>query len=175
MKGWLRRIRGILGMGVTWGVAGALAGMAIELINGIWSNPLGSMMDMWPVALGLPGFLAGITFSAVLGVVARSRRFEELSLSKFALLGGIGGLVMGLLPAALTTLGLVPAGFNLWPVTPAIFVPFTLVGAIVASGTLTLARLTEDRELLQAGEGVADVELTTEETRDLLGDSGGAM
>jgi hypothetical protein len=172
MKGWLRRIRGILGMGITWGAAGALSGMAIELINGIWPNPLGTMMDMWPVALGLPGFLGGITFSTVLAVVARSRRFHELSLSKFAVLGGLGGLIVGLLPRALGALGVIPAGFNLWPVTPAIVIPFTLGAAIVAAGTLALARLTEDRELLQAGEGVADAPLTTEETRELLGDSG---
>jgi hypothetical protein len=171
MKGWLRRIRGILGMGLTWGVAGSLAGMAIELTHRIWPNPLGGMMDMWPVALGLPGFLGGIAFATVLGVVARSRRFDELSLSKFAALGGLGGLMVGLLPAALDILGLVPAGFALWPVTPTLVVPFTLGGAIVASGTLALARLTEDREVLQAGEGVADIGLTTEEARELLGDS----
>ena len=171
MKGWLRRIRGILAMGITWGVAGSVAGMAIELVNRVWPNPLGAMMDMWPVALGLPGFLAGITFSSVLALAARSRTFDELSLSRFAALGGLGGLIVGLLPAALAALGVVPAGFNLWPVTPAIFVPFTLVGAIVAPGTLALARLAETRQPLQAGEGDADVGLTMEETRELLGDS----
>jgi hypothetical protein len=147
MRGWLRRIRGVLGMGIVWGGAGALVGMAIELINGIWSTPLGAMMDMWPVAIGLPSFFMGITFSTVLGVVARSRRFDELSLAKFAILGGLGGLVVAVLPWPLVSLGLVPVGFNLWPVVPAIIVLFTLVGIIVAPGTLALARMTEDRPL----------------------------
>ena len=149
MKAWLRRIRGALGMGIAWGAAGGLIGMAIELLNGIWPNPLGAMIDVWPVALGLPAFLAGITSSTVLGVIARSRSFDELSLSTFAVLGGIGGLIVGLLPAVLTTLGLVPVGFNLWPVVPATVVPFTLVGAIVGPGTLALARMTQDRQLLE--------------------------
>ena len=132
-------------MGIVWGGAGALVGMAIELINGIWLTPLGAMMDMWPVAIGLPSFFMGITFSTVLGVVARSRRFDELSLAKFAILGGLGGLVVAVLPWPLVGLGLVPVGFNLWPVVPAIIVPFTLVGIIVAPGTLALARMTEGR------------------------------
>jgi hypothetical protein len=129
------------------------------------------MVDMWPVALGLPAFLAGVTSSALLGVIVRSRRFDELSLTNFAVLGGIGGLIVGLLPAVLTTLGLVPVGFNLWPVIPEIVVPFTLVGAIVGPGTLALARLTEDRQLLEEGQASADGRLTSQERRELLEDS----
>ena len=59
MKIWLRRIRGALGMGLTWGLAGFLAGMGIELIHNVWPIPLGSAVDIWPAALAYPGFFGG--------------------------------------------------------------------------------------------------------------------
>jgi len=60
MKKWLRRIRGAVGMGLTWGVAGFLAGIGIELVHNLWPNPLGSAVDIWPAALAYPGFLGGV-------------------------------------------------------------------------------------------------------------------
>ena len=44
-----------------------------------------------------------------------------------------------------------------------------LMGAGFAAGTLALARKADDRELLDAGADVADVGLTKEEKRELLG------
>ena len=55
MNGWLRRIRGALGMGLSWAVVGFVGGMGIELIHNLWPNPLGSAIDIWPMALALPG------------------------------------------------------------------------------------------------------------------------
>ena len=80
MKGWLRRIRGAFGMGLAWGIAGFLAGVGIELAHNLWPDPVGRVVDIWPAALGMPAFLGGIAFSAVLGIVGRRRRFDELSL-----------------------------------------------------------------------------------------------
>ncbi len=45
----------------------------------------------------------------------------------------------------------------------------TLLGAGSAAGSLVLARRADDRELLEDGEDVADIGLTEEETRELLG------
>ena len=158
-------------MGLTWGITGFLAGMVIELIHNIWPNPLGAMVDIWPATLGFPGFSGGVAFSAVLGVVGRSRRFDELSLARFAVWGALGGLIVSLVPAALVILGLGTPNIPLWQITASLVVPFTLGGAAAASGTLAIARLSDDRELLKAGENVADVGLTVEETCKLLGDS----
>ena len=44
-----------------------------------------------------------------------------------------------------------------------------LTGAGFAAGTLALARKAEDRELLEAGAGVADIGLTEAEKSELLG------
>ena len=106
MRGWLRRIRGALGMGLTWGVAGFLAGIGIELIHNVWPNPFGSMVDIWPAALGYPAFFGGVAFSSVLGIVGRRRRFDELSHPRFAVLGAVGGLAVSLIPAAMVAMGL---------------------------------------------------------------------
>ena len=67
MKEWLRRIRGALGMGLTWAVGGFLVGSGIEIISNVWPTPLGSMVDIWPAALGFPAFFGGVVFSTVLG------------------------------------------------------------------------------------------------------------
>jgi hypothetical protein len=50
--------------------------------------------------------------------------------------------------------------------------PTTLLSAACASGTLALARMGEDRDLLDASEDVAEVGLSERETRELLGGGG---
>jgi hypothetical protein len=156
-------------MGLAWGVVGFLIGMGIELIHSIWPNPLGSAVDIWPAALAYPGFLAGIAFSAVLGIAGRRRRFDELSLPRVAAWGAVGGFFVSLIPAAMVVLGLATPNVPLWQITLALIGPFTLGGALAASGSLALARAAEDRELLAHGGDVAGAGLTEEEERELLG------
>ncbi|MGD2069143.1 MAG: hypothetical protein PVI57_10760 [Gemmatimonadota bacterium] len=168
MKKWLKRIRGALGMGLTWAGIGFLAGVAIELIHNLWPNPLGAAVDIWPAALAYPGFFGGVAFSAVLGVAARRRRFDELSLPGVAAWGAVGGMLVSLIPAALVLLGLATPSVPLWKFTLALLGPFTVGGAIAASGSLALARMVEDRELLEDGRDVGDAGLTEEEERELL-------
>jgi hypothetical protein len=83
MKKWLRRIRGAVGMGLTWAAGWALVGVLIEL----FIDPMGSLVDVWPTALAIPGFLGGAVFSAVLQVAEGRRRFDELSLPRFGAWG----------------------------------------------------------------------------------------
>jgi hypothetical protein len=156
-------------MGLTWAVVGFIAGMGIELIHNLWPNPLGSAVDIWPAALAYPGFLGGVAFSAVLGIVGRRRRFDELSLPGVATLGALGGLLVSLIPAAMVALGWATPNVPLWQITLALVGPFSVGGAIAASGSLALARMAEDRELLTESENVAGVGLTEEEERELLG------
>ena len=168
MSNWLRRIRGALGMGLTWAIAGFLLGGVIELIHNIWPNPIGSAVDIWPAVLAYPGFVGGVAFSAVLGVAGRRRRFDELSLPTVAAWGALGGLIVSLIPAAMVTLGLATPNVPLWQLTLGLLGPFGIGGAIAASGSLALARSADDRELLDESRDVADVGLSTEEQRELL-------
>jgi hypothetical protein len=159
-------------MAVTWAVGGALVGFGIELIHNIWPNPIGSLVDIWPAVLAYPAFFGGLAFSAVLGIAARRRRFDELSLPRFAAFGAVGGALVSVLPAALVGLGLATPNVPVWQITAALLGPLTLGGAAAAAGTLALARLSEDRALLEGAEDVADVGLTEGETRELLGREG---
>jgi hypothetical protein len=91
-----RRLRGALGLGLLWGAGGVLVGGVIELILNILPGPdLFLGVDIWPIALGLPLFLAGLLFSLVLWMTERRRRFDELKLPKFAALGVLGGVALG--------------------------------------------------------------------------------
>lgn len=171
MRKWLRRIRGAIGMGLTWAVGGALVGFGIELVHNIWPNPLGSLIDIWPAALAYPAFLSGVAFSAVLRIAAGRRRFDQLSIPRFAAWGALAGLLVGLVPAAMVGAGLVTLNVPLWPLTAALAGLLMAGSALAAAVSLALARRAEDRALLEASVDVAGVGLTDVEARELLGDA----
>jgi hypothetical protein len=92
----------------------------------------------------------------VLGIAGRRRRFDELSLPRFAAWGAAGGLLLSAIPV--TVLGMEAQS----------------AAAAVIAGTLTLlalllARMSEDRELLDASGDVAEVGLSEGEARELQG------
>lgn len=61
MKKWLRRIRGAMGMGLAWAVAGGAVGTIINLGFVVRT---GSRPDApFPIMLGAFGFVAGVVFS----------------------------------------------------------------------------------------------------------------
>jgi hypothetical protein len=132
----MRRIRAAVGIGLTWAAAWFAAGMLLLLVVGF-----GAADVPFPLFFGLLGFLAGAAFSGLLGILARRRRFDQLSLPRFAGSGAIGGLLL----SGIVVLTAGPADFlALAPV-------FATAGAISAAGTLALARKAERRELLDAG------------------------
>jgi hypothetical protein len=160
MKKWLRRIRAAMGMGLTWAVAWFGAGMALLLVVGF-----GAADVPFPLFFGLLGFLAGATFSGVLTIVERRRRFDQMSLPRFAGWGAVGGLLLSGLFVVAAALG----GESLWGELLVLGPVFSLAGAASAAGSLALARRAEKRELLAAGADVADVGLTDAEKKELLG------
>ena len=166
MSDLVRRLRGAVGMGASWATLGFIVGGLIELIHNIWPNPIGSAVDIWPAVLAVPGFLGGLGFSFVLAIAARRRRFDELSMAGFALLGAAGGCIASLVPAFLLA---GPRAFPMVSVLLGLAGPFAIGGAVAASGTLAIARLSEDRDLLEASGHVSDVGLTADEAHELLG------
>lgn len=156
MGKWWRRIRGAIGMGLTWAAAWFATGMGLLLIVG----PNAADVP-FPLFFGLLGFLAGLTFSGVLGLVEGRRRFDQMSLPRFSLWGGVGGLLFATVFVAISGIGM-DGLMLLGPV-------FGLAGAGCAAGSLALARYAEDTELLDAGADVDRVGLTDEEANELLG------
>jgi hypothetical protein len=166
MKKWLRRIRGALGMGLVWGLAWFGAGMALMLTLLLTTGSTGADVP-YPLGFGALGFVAGVTFSGVLGVLGGRRRFDQMSLSRFAGWGAAGGFLLAIGFTSLVALVEDPAFlWNLVVLGPV----FAVAGASSGAGVLALARRAEDRELLEASAEVAEVGLSEEETK-LLSDA----
>ena len=163
MKKWLRRIRGAMGMGLTWAEAWAPLGAVTGLITGVVLGlPLGTVVANYALLLGGLGFLGGTIFSTVLSLAEGRHRFDQLSLPRFVAWGALGGLMLGglavtvgILGSGFTILGAVVAGVS------------TLLGAGSAAATLAIARAADEPALLEAEE-VGRAGLTPEETRQLL-------
>lgn len=115
---------------MVWGLAWLGAGLVLLLIVGS-----GAADVPFPLFFGFLGFLAGATFSGILGVLGRRRRFGEMSLTRFALWGALGGLLLSFI----VNLAAGPGG-DMLVVGPV----FALAGAISAMGTLALARRAEE-------------------------------
>ncbi len=142
MKKWLKRIRGVIGMGLTWAVGWLGLGTILMLPLVAFGLPASALIAgaLW---FGGVGLMAGAVFSVVLQIAEGKRTFSELSLPRFAVWGAVGGSLMAIpfiptfstVPLALINVGI--AG---------------LLAAGSAAGTLALARRSEDGELLEAGE-----------------------
>jgi hypothetical protein len=138
MKRLLRRIRGALGLGLTWALAWFGAGMVLLLIVGPDAADV-----PFPLGFGLLGFLAGVTFSGVLGLVEGRRRFDQMSIPRFAGWGALGGLIFSGVFVAVAGLG----GAALAVLAPV----FALSSAACAAGSLALARKADEPDLLTRG------------------------
>ena len=144
MKKWLRRMRAALGLGLIWALGwGLVGGFVMEA----FVDPHGRIADMWPQGLAMTGFLGGVIFSIVLWMTEGRRRFDELSLPRVGVWGAVAGALMMLVGIAI--------GLQL-PVAAALLGPVTLLSAASATGSLALARMANDRQLLGAGDRVAD-------------------
>ena len=150
MQRALRRIRGAIGMGVTWAIGWAIGGVGIGVASlllpflpwHLWFD----VFDAPLPAMAVPGFFGGVIFSIVLGFAARRRRFEELSLPKFAAWGALGGLLLTALPVAMVGVGLASTHLSPGAALRGLAVvggPFMLFGAASAAVTLLVARRAE--------------------------------
>ena len=160
MKKWLRRIRGAVGMGLTWAVGWALAALLIGVASKL-GLPLDSFFEVFDAplpAMAVPGFFGGVFFSMVLGIAGRRHRFSELSLPRFAAWGAVGGLLLILFPFALVAVGLGStegSSIGAWQAIATLGPIFILLSAASAAGSLVLARRTERQESPEAIEDVA--------------------
>ena len=155
MRKSLRRIRGAIGMGLTWGAAWFAAGSVPRWVFGVNTDaPL-------PLVFGLFGLIAGVIFSAVLALTEGRRSFDQMSLPRFAVWGAMGGLLLSALVAKAGSLG--------WGDVLALAPTLAVASAVCASGSLALAGRAVRRELPDSRGDTAEAELTDHEKRKLLG------
>jgi len=83
---WLRRVRGAVGIGLAWAIPWWIVGTILSPYLRTLANApppqsiAGAMLD--GTLIGWYGFLAGITFSFVLGVAGRRLSFRDLTTSR---------------------------------------------------------------------------------------------
>jgi hypothetical protein len=137
MKKWGRRIRGAIGMGLTWGAAWFGAGLLLARVPGFYSD--------LPFALVFAplGFLTGIIFSGILVGIEGRRGFERTSLPRFAGWGAASGLLL----SGILVIGAALRGGSLWGELLLFGPPLAIASAVCAGGSLAIARRAERREL----------------------------
>ena len=158
MRGWLGRIRGAIGMGVTWAVGwapiGAIVGAVLHMVLPGAPIGLGGVIALNATIFALLGFLGGGIFATVLSLTEGHHRFEELSLPRFAVWGAIGGFLLGGVAVAS---GL--WGGGLGPLGAAMTGAATLLGAGSAAAALAAARTVGDKDRLTEGAAGRDAAL----------------
>jgi hypothetical protein len=141
-------------MGFTWAAAWFAVGFVPRWVFGVDTDlPL-------PLLFGGLGFIAGVTFSGILVLTEGRRRFDQMSLPRFAVWGAMGGLLLSALFVRGASLG--------WGEVLAIHTTFALACAACASGSLAVARRAARRELPDIRGDTAEAELTNPEQRELL-------
>ncbi len=136
-----RKLRGIVGVGLTWGLIWAALGALLGIVYGVLSpqdvDPGESPVDIARM-LGIAGFISGAGFALMLALLERGRTLRDVSRSRVALWGVVGGAIIPLLTS-------VDDSQVFWTCP---------VGALLAAGTVAVARRAEHRHI-----GGADVEL----------------
>jgi hypothetical protein len=153
-------------MGLIWAFAGSAAGMIISLGFVVRT---GSRPDApFPIMLGALGFVAGVAFSGVLALVEGRRRFDQMSVPRFAAWGA--GVGLALSGAFFLVVSRGDPGFLRY---------FVVIGPVVsvaaagcAAGSLALARRAQDRELLEAAQSDPAVARSERESRKSLRSGG---
>ena len=159
MRKWLRRIRGAIGMGLTWGAAWSGAGLLLARVSPV--NP-----DLtFALLFGPLGFATGIIFSGILVAIEGGRGLDRASLARFAGWGAASGLLL----SGIFVVGAALRGGALWGEFLLFGPPLAMAGAVCAAGSLAVARWAERRELPGPSGDPAEAELTEDEERELLG------
>jgi hypothetical protein len=141
-------------MGVTWAAAWFAAGVVPRWVFGVNTDaPL-------PLVFGVFGFIAGVVFSAVLTLTEGRRRFDQMSLPRFAAWGAVGGLLLSAIFAKAGSLG--------WGDVLALAPTLAVASAVCASGSLAMGKRAVRRELPDIRGGIAEAESTDHEKRKRL-------
>ncbi len=86
----LRNLRGLLGIGLTWGIVWAAVmiavGMIIEVVDPDSIDP-GEEPIVLGAMVGLVGFISGLVFGGLLSIAERQKTISDLSLSRVAMWG----------------------------------------------------------------------------------------
>lgn len=137
MNSLLRKLRGMLGVGLTWAVGWAIIMFIVGSIIGIVDpDSIDPGEEPWRMALMVStvGFISGSAFALIFSSAERRKSIRELSVLRSAFWGALGGAALPLL----TTMN------------DSIMTNTMPLGAIFAASTVAIAR----RAALREAEGV---------------------
>ena len=133
MKAFLKRLRGIIGTGLTWALGWAgLFGVA-GAIFGAYSIPRLAFIG------GFMGLIVGGSFAVILSITERRHSLEDLSLWRTALWGGLGGFLVAVVFSG--------SGGLIW----SLVTTMALLGTVSSAGTVAVAKRA-NRKLIEGEE-----------------------
>lgn len=171
---WLRKLRGIIGMGLLWGVVWGLLGFllgALQVLPGVLrlaplpfivARLVGSAFG-W----GIWGGLSGATFGGALMLAEGRRSLADLSIARMGFWGAVGGLTLPVL--------VIVGGFLSRPGLIRILPGFALAGASLGAASaismVWLARRAARGEAGTSGDallsaGLPDLDMSAESSRE---------
>ena len=131
----LRRLRGLLGLALAWGIAWIPVGISIYfIVEGVSDRAIRWIaVPGLAVRLGTVGALCGVAFGVLTAVLERRRTFLGLTVGRMAVWGALGGCAFPIAVLSTTplTMGMEEA---------AVFAIFSALGTLTSLGTLALAR-----------------------------------
>ena len=165
-----RQVRAVLRTAALWGAAWTVAGGAIVFALALFDSPsaagspvqrLGAAIVSamaWGVRFGIAGVVIGAAFAGLIRFGYRGRQLADINPVRFTLLGAvIGGVGVPLYLQMMNVLsGGGPIAWNLVTDDAMWAAPF---GAVVAAGTILLARRGGARQVSSVGTQVSKVEL----------------
>ena len=154
MNRLVRRLRGLLGVGLTWGALWSAIGAGIGLMLGVLSPEVWDLTNpilKWTIGMGLYGTVSGVGFGTLLSLREGRRTIFDLSLRQTAILGVLGSAAVPLLFGALGTF---EVGTTTAEVIGAILVTGVLGGtsapAVIAIARKAELRAVEETRLLSS-------------------------
>ena len=137
-----RRIRGLLGMALTWGVLGAVVGIPLyAVVFRVWNftpahtRRLLTTFTLWEGLSFTWGVACGLSFGIVLLALERRRPLHQLTPARVAAWGAVAG---ALFPAAITSRAILGGGDPFY--FGGIIAASALTGAVWARMSVAIAR-----------------------------------
>ncbi len=141
---FLRRLRGLAGLGVVGGCLGALVGAGYAVLKPfLVGSAVGLSIAASASGWGVFGAFAGTGFGLVLTLTAGRRRLHELNFWKAAILGGAIGLSLPVVWFGGQFAWAVLSVRGIWPLAAACGV----FGMLLGSGFVAVAKEVDRRDL----------------------------
>lgn len=132
---FLRRLRSTVVIAILWAIAWLPPGIALGLLLGLRvpRSEVIPFIGFWAAV----GFLSGAAFAALLAALERGRRIDELSSSRVACWGVLGGATFPLFAISLV---LALTNWHLSDVAVPVFMAMGALGGVSGLATLWTAR-----------------------------------